>query len=224
MTWASLRSWTSRPRATWWTTPPAADATPGKRWRRTPWCICTKTVAWCTCGCPHLTWARRVSYKRSFHGIYWDIITSLLLYTYCALLSSCPGRIRMLPQAVFLLHGLLENGHTVYVHCNAGVGRSTAAVCGLLMYALGWSLRKVQYFVAVRRPVVYIDEEALVQAQAEFIQKFGQPRPSLSYLEPWEFRVFALRFSHLKKTGTKTRKTSAVLVIINEERYWKGDF
>ncbi|XP_053301262.1 laforin [Pleuronectes platessa] len=97
---------------------------------------------------------------------------------------STEGRIRMLPQAVFLLKGLLENGHTVYVHCNAGVGRSTAAVCGLLMYVLGWSLRKVQYFVAVRRPVVYIDEEALVQAQADFIQKFGQLRPSLSYLEP----------------------------------------
>uniref|UniRef100_A0A3Q3XBA7 Uncharacterized protein n=1 Tax=Mola mola TaxID=94237 RepID=A0A3Q3XBA7_MOLML len=86
---------------------------------------------------------------------------------------STEGRIRMLPQAVFLLHGLLEKGHTVYVQCNAGVGRSTAAVCGLLMYVLGWSLRKVQYFVAAKRPAVYIDEEALVQAQADFIQKFG---------------------------------------------------
>ncbi|XP_022073074.1 laforin [Acanthochromis polyacanthus] len=96
---------------------------------------------------------------------------------------STEGRIRMLPQAVFLLYGLLENGHTVYVHCNAGVGRSTAAVCGLLMYVLGWTLRKVQYFVAARRPAVYIDEEALVQAQADFIQKFGQLRSSISYSE-----------------------------------------
>lgn len=86
----------------------------------------------------------------------------------------------MLPQAVFLLHGLLENGHTVYVHCNAGVGRSTAAVCGLLMYALGWTLRKVQYFVAARRPAVYIDEEALVKAEADFLQKFGRLRSSMS--------------------------------------------
>lgn len=99
------------------------------------------------------------------------------------LLSSCAGRVRMLPQAVFLLHGLLENGHTVYVHCNAGVGRSTAAVCGLLMYVLGWSLRKVQYFVTARRPAVYIDEEALVRAQADFIQKFGQLRSSISHLQ-----------------------------------------
>ncbi|XP_068614067.1 laforin-like [Brachionichthys hirsutus] len=96
---------------------------------------------------------------------------------------STEGRIQMLPQAVFLLHGLLENGHTVYVHCNAGVGRSTAAVCGLLMYVVGWSLRKLQYFVTARRPAVYIDEEALVQAQADFIQKFGQLRSSFSLAE-----------------------------------------
>ncbi|CAG03589.1 unnamed protein product, partial [Tetraodon nigroviridis] len=93
---------------------------------------------------------------------------------------STEGRIRMLPQAVFLLYGLLENGHTVYVHCNAGVGRSTAAVCGLLMYVLGWSMRKVQYFVAARRPAVYIDEEALIKAQTDFIQKFGQLRSNIS--------------------------------------------
>lgn len=86
----------------------------------------------------------------------------------------------MLPQAVFLLHGLLENGHTVYIHCNAGVGRSTAAVCGLLMYVLGWSVRKVQYFVAARRPAVYMDEEALVKAQVDFTQKFGQLRSNIS--------------------------------------------
>ncbi|XP_061563150.1 laforin [Cololabis saira] len=91
---------------------------------------------------------------------------------------STEGRIRMLPQAVFLLHGLLTNGHSVYVHCNAGVGRSTAAVCGLLMFVFGWSLRKVQYFVTARRPAVYIDEEALVRAQPDFIQKFGHlPAP-----------------------------------------------
>lgn len=88
------------------------------------------------------------------------------------------GRVRMLPQAVYLLYGLLENGHSVYVHCNAGVGRSTAAVCGLLMYVLGWSLRKVQYYLTARRAAVYIDEEALVQAQEDFLLKFGRLRPS----------------------------------------------
>ncbi|XP_051031639.1 laforin-like [Phodopus roborovskii] len=65
---------------------------------------------------------------------------------------STEGRVQMLPQAVCLLHALLENGHTVYVHCNAGVGRSTAAVCGWLHYVIGWSLRKVQYFIMAKRP------------------------------------------------------------------------
>lgn len=96
-------------------------------------------------------------------------------------MSPPAGRTRVLPQAVFLLHGLLENGHTVYVHCNAGVGRSTAAVCGLLMYVLGWSKRKVQYFVTARRAAVYIDEEALVNAQEDFMQKFGRLRTSVCY-------------------------------------------
>ncbi|XP_053737050.1 laforin [Synchiropus splendidus] len=111
--------------------------------------------------------------------------TMMRLYQDCGLAyvwmptpdMSTEGRIRMLPQAVFLLHGLLENGHTVYVHCNAGVGRSTAAVCGLLMYVCGWSVRKVQYFVSSKRPAVFIDEEALVQAQADFLNKFGHLRP-----------------------------------------------
>lgn len=94
----------------------------------------------------------------------------------CVLLYLSPpaGRIRMLPQAVYLLYGLLENGHSVYVHCNAGVGRSTAAVCGLLMYVFGWNLRKVQYYLTARRAAVYIDEEALVRAQDDFLLKFGR--------------------------------------------------
>ncbi|XP_015477785.1 laforin isoform X1 [Parus major] len=96
---------------------------------------------------------------------------------------STEGRIQMLPQAVCLLHGLLQNGHTVYVHCNAGVGRSTAAVSGWLKYVVGWSLRKVQYFLASRRPAVYIDEEALNRAEDDFYQKFGHLRSSYQIQE-----------------------------------------
>lgn len=100
----------------------------------------------------------------------------------CALFLSL-GRIQMLPQAVCLLHGLLENGHTVYVHCNAGVGRSTAAVSGWLKYVMGWNIRKVQYFLASRRPAVYIDEEALIRAEDDFYQKFGPLRSSCKVQE-----------------------------------------
>ncbi|XP_041952210.1 laforin isoform X2 [Alosa sapidissima] len=96
---------------------------------------------------------------------------------------STEGRVRMLPQAVFLLQGLLGNGHTVYVHCNAGVGRSTAAVCGLLMYVLGWSVRRAQYHLCARRPAVYIDEEALLRAQGDYYRKFGRAQSSICLVE-----------------------------------------
>ncbi|XP_019807220.1 laforin isoform X1 [Globicephala melas] len=92
---------------------------------------------------------------------------------------STEGRVQMLPQAVCLLHALLENGHTVYVHCNAGVGRSTAAICGWLQYVLGWNRRKVQYFLVAKRPAVYIDEDALARAEEDFYQKFGKVRSSI---------------------------------------------
>lgn len=85
----------------------------------------------------------------------------------------------MLPQAVFLLNALMENGHKVYVHCNAGVGRSTAAVSGWFRYVLGWNLRKVQYFLVASRPAVYIDEDAVARAEEDFFQKFGKVRSSI---------------------------------------------
>lgn len=107
-------------------------------------------------------------------------VTLVSLFTYCSVLSL--GRVQMLPQAVCLLHALLENGHTVYVHCNAGVGRSTAAVCGWLHYVIGWNLRKVQYFIMAKRPAVYIDEDALAQAQQDFSQKFGNVHSSICAL------------------------------------------
>ncbi|XP_028858354.1 laforin isoform X1 [Denticeps clupeoides] len=96
---------------------------------------------------------------------------------------STEGRVRMLPQAVLALWGLLENGHIVYVHCNAGVGRSTAAVCGLLRYVLGWSMRKVQYHLVSRRAAVYIDEEALLRAHDDFLLKYGCLRSSICMSE-----------------------------------------
>ncbi|XP_043830901.1 laforin-like [Dromiciops gliroides] len=93
---------------------------------------------------------------------------------------STEGTVQMLPQAVFLLHGLLQEGHIVYIHCNDGLGRSTAAVCGWLKYVMGWNLRKVQYFLMVKRPAAYIDEEALSRAEEDFYQKFGKVRLALS--------------------------------------------
>jgi hypothetical protein len=44
-----------------------------------------------------------------------------------------------LPGAVRLLAGLLADGHRLYVHCTAGIGRSTLVVLGYLTFVEGHS-------------------------------------------------------------------------------------
>ncbi|XP_078741551.1 laforin, partial [Lampetra fluviatilis] len=83
------------------------------------------------------------------------------------------GRTQVLPQAAWILHGLLAGGHSVYVHCNAGVGRAAAAVAGYLCHVLGWAPRRAHYHLAAQRPAVYLDHEALGRAAPDFRRKFG---------------------------------------------------
>lgn len=88
---------------------------------------------------------------------------------------STDGRAQMLPQASHLFASLLRRGHVLYSHCNAGVGRSVAAACGYLVFALGLSLRQTQHVVASARPVAYFDFEALARARPRHEALFGRP-------------------------------------------------
>merc|ERR1711879_1014797 len=87
---------------------------------------------------------------------------------------STEGRSAMLPHASYVLAGLIKNGKVVYVHCNAGVGRSVAAVCGYLMYCVGLSFPQVQHTVA------YFDKEALLAAEPRYKAMFGTPYDDLT--------------------------------------------
>ena len=86
---------------------------------------------------------------------------------------STDGRAQMLPQASFLFGQLIRRGHTVYSHCNAGVGRSVAAACGYLTFFLGLSLRQMQHVMASSRPVAYFDFEAMERARPHYQALFG---------------------------------------------------
>eukprot|EP00435_Cladocopium_sp_Y103_P057066 s239_g19.t1 len=79
-----------------------------------------------------------------------------------------PSRAEMLPEVSFLLAQLLHKGHKVYCHCNAGVGRSPAAVCGYLTFVLGLSLREMQHVVASSRPVTLFDLWAIEEARPHY--------------------------------------------------------
>jgi protein-tyrosine phosphatase len=47
---------------------------------------------------------------------------------------------RKLPQCVAKLDDLLKAGHTVYIHCTAGVNRSPTVAVACLHWRLGWPL------------------------------------------------------------------------------------
>ena len=47
-----------------------------------------------------------------------------------------------LPEGVAVLRQLLREGHTVYVHCTAGVIRSPTVVVAYLHWCEGWELQK----------------------------------------------------------------------------------
>mmetsp|Transcript_24557 Transcript_24557/g.56636 ORF Transcript_24557/g.56636 Transcript_24557/m.56636 type:complete len:325 (+) Transcript_24557:57-1031(+) len=87
---------------------------------------------------------------------------------------STDGRAQMLPYASHIFASLLSRGHVVYSHCNAGVGRSVAAACGYISFALGLSFRQMQHIVASGRPVAFFDFEALGRAKPHYDAMFGR--------------------------------------------------
>lgn len=57
-----------------------------------------------------------------------------------------------LPACVSTLHWLLESGHTVYLHCSAGAGRSPTVAIAYLSWRCGWSLEQAVAHVTQCRP------------------------------------------------------------------------
>ncbi len=96
-------------------------------------------------------------------------------------LRRCPVRdfdaedlCRSLPDCVKALHELLGEGHTVYVHCTAGVNRSPSVVIAYLHWVQGWPLDKAFAHVMSRR-ICDPNLAALQQASEELLRN-GQPR------------------------------------------------
>jgi hypothetical protein len=57
---------------------------------------------------------------------------------------------RHLPEAVAALSRLLQAGHTVYVHCTAGIGRSASTAVAYLAWAEKWGLDRAMRHVLAR--------------------------------------------------------------------------
>jgi len=57
-----------------------------------------------------------------------------------------------LPECVAALDQLLGEGHTVYLHCTAGVNRSPTVATAYLHWRLGWKLDSAVKYVEECRP------------------------------------------------------------------------
>ena len=68
-----------------------------------------------------------------------------------------------LPACVRALDRLFASGHTVYLHCTAGTGRSPAVATAYLHWCLGWDLDQGVAYVKQRRECVP-NAEAIRQA------------------------------------------------------------
>lgn len=78
--------------------------------------------------------------------------SSLCSYVSAPMTDLCDASKRIyLPRAVQLLHALLREGHHVYVHCTAGIGRATATVCAFYHYCEGLPVETI--FACVREQV-----------------------------------------------------------------------
>ncbi len=56
-----------------------------------------------------------------------------------------------LSKGVEAVDDLMQNGHTVYVHCSAGVNRSPSVIIAYLHWIEGWGLDEAAHHVMSRR-------------------------------------------------------------------------
>lgn len=59
---------------------------------------------------------------------------------------------RCLPGAILMLANMLVQGHRIYVHCTAGMGRAPVVVLGYLTLVAGYSLDEATRFLLEGRP------------------------------------------------------------------------
>jgi predicted protein tyrosine phosphatase len=68
-------------------------------------------------------------------------------------------------ECISTLDRLLSSGHTVYLHCTAGVARSPTVAIGYLHYCMGWELQAAaRYLKQLRKCSPYLEALGLAIA------------------------------------------------------------
>lgn len=77
---------------------------------------------------------------------------------------------RKLPKCVVVLDRMLKAGHTVYLHCTAGAGRSPTVAAAYLHWCLAWPLEQA---------VAHVHEIRACSPNVEAIRRTRWPRIKL---------------------------------------------
>jgi hypothetical protein len=80
-----------------------------------------------------------------------------------------------LPAAVCALDKLLEAGHTVYLHCTAGMGRSPGVAIAYMYWVLGYSTLDSAYAALTNIRPCGPNKDAIRLATCDMLQHSGPP-------------------------------------------------
>jgi len=83
-----------------------------------------------------------------------------------------------LPEVVARLDELIEAGHTVYVHCTAGMNRSPTAVIGYLHWVRGADLEQAVRLVRARHACDPYTEAVQARPRPAFLPLRNKERPA----------------------------------------------
>ncbi|HEY7492549.1 MAG TPA: dual specificity protein phosphatase family protein [Candidatus Tectomicrobia bacterium] len=88
-------------------------------------------------------------------------------YLWLPVIDAFPPTLDQILQGVTWIEQQVHAGRTVYIHCAAGVGRSTTLLACWYIYVSGMSVPLVLRFIKTRRPQV-----ALTRPQVRRLQEF----------------------------------------------------
>lgn len=92
------------------------------------------------------------------------------------------SQMKNLPYAVRALADLLADNHTVYVHCTAGINRSTLVVLAYLVFFEDFTDQQALAFLKEKREGAYPYMEVFWAFRTEFVMRHHQNITKAAYL------------------------------------------